>query len=101
MRMPWRRETWDRRAADLQQIADSRWRKQSRNRFDQLQIHVHQVKGQDPTGFVIGRAGHPGTMKHCPTAKDAEQYISRFYQGLRNGSGAPNDVFLDSLDKAT
>jgi len=84
------------RAAELDRMAEIQWRRQSTSRFDQLHISL----GPDGITFQVKREGYPRVHEFAK-AKTVERYIMGFYRGLRTGSGAPDDVFLDSLGKVS
>ena len=91
-----RRRTNQERAYDLQQMADSLHRKRSASQFDKL--YVREASGD---GFLIERRGDRSAPTLCATYRTAQDYIRKFYLRLMDGSGAPDDMFIDSLKAVT
>lgn len=89
-----RRRTDTERALDLQRMSDTVCRRVSTSRFDRLRIG-HE--GQ----FVIEREGSAKDKRTFESYRQAQDYIRHFYVGLRDGSGAPDDIFMDSLGAVT
>lgn len=89
------------RAAELQEMARMRCERTSRSRWDLLQVTLENP--DDPrSNFVIEREGHPKSRRTFTKSKDAQKYVYKFYENLSfNGAGAPNDIFLDSMNKVT
>lgn len=92
-----RRRTNVERAADLDQMAAILHKRSSTNPFDQL--HVSHMGGL----FRVEREGQPEVAaKQFSVYREAADYIRRFYRSvLLDGSGAPDDIFLDSLSLIT
>lgn len=89
------------RAAELAQMARMKCERTSRSRWDLLNVEV-ETPGDPRSPIVITREGRPNDRRTFAKSKDAQKYVQRFYDNLRfNGSGAPNDIFLDSLEKTT
>jgi hypothetical protein len=89
------------RAAELQEMARMRCERLTRSRWDLLKIEL-ETPDDLHSRFVVTREGHPIERYVFSKSKDVQKYIHRFYVNLLyNGSGAPNDVFLDSLNKTT
>jgi hypothetical protein len=89
-----RRRTNEDRARDLDNISEILWRRHSTSRFDRL--HVSFEDGH----WLVHREDTPGT-RGFETYRGAESYVRKFYRGLIDGSGAPDDIFLDSLGAVT
>lgn len=89
-----RRRTNEDRARDLDNISEILWRKHSSSRFDRLHVDF------DDGHFLVHREHHAGT-RGFERYRDAESYVNRFYRGLIDGSGAPDDIFMDSLGAVT
>ena len=86
------------RAAVLANISYLKWKRVSRSRFDQLNVSL----SEDCSTFYVDREGHPGSRKEFPTAREAEDYMMRYYNRvLTEGSGAPDDIFMDSMKSVT
>jgi hypothetical protein len=89
------------RATELNQMAWIQWKRTSKSRFDQLRITL-ETPEHKRSRFVVTREGHPAFRQVLAKPRHVQKYIQAFYTNLSiNGSGAPNDVFLDSLNKAT
>jgi hypothetical protein len=83
------------RAQDLQWIADAKWQRQSTNQFDRLKVYFFAQQ------FTVERTGHPSLTRSFDSYRAAETYVRKFFASLVDGSGAPDDLFIDALESAT
>lgn len=89
------------RAAELEQMARMRCERTSRSRWDLLHVALENPDDRH-SRFVITREGHPTYRRIFDKSKEAQKHIYQFYENLSfNGSGAPNDIFLDSMNQVT
>lgn len=82
------------RCAELNLMSESMWRKRSRSPFDQ--VTISHLDGQ----YVATRHGNPKEYRF-EKYRACEKWVLAFYDGLLYGSGAPDDIFLDSLNSVS
>ena len=86
------------RAVELNTIAYMVWQRRSKNPWTRLEVQLADPQDKRSPYIVLcqGHASQP--MK----ANQVQKYIRDFYDNLScNGSNAPNDVFLDSMNNVT
>jgi hypothetical protein len=97
-RMPYLKKR-EQRVVELHRLSEQVHKRVSTSPFDMLCVSL--VPGEAGLIRVI-RYGHKNSDKTFKTPREAEIYIHRFYNNiLDNGSGAPNDLFVDSLQSVT
>ena len=98
--MSWFYRNNELRAAELNTMAAMIWQRRSKDPQHKLEVRLAYPDNPD-SAFVIWRDGAPA---HHPIkrTKEVQKYIQRYYDNLLyNGSGAPDDVFLDSMKSVT
>lgn len=87
------------RAIELDTIAYMVWERRSKDPQNQLKVQLADPRDKRSPYIVLCQGKASAPMK---TPKQVQQYIRQFYDNLLyNGSNAPNDVFLDSMNNVT
>lgn len=87
------------RAAELNTMAFLTWQRRSKDPQHKLVVCLAYPDNPD-SAFVVWRDGAPSHP--IKRSKEVQKYIRRYYDNLLyNGSGAPDDVFLDSMKSVT
>lgn len=89
------------RAAELSEMARMKCERITRSRWDLLTVSLENPDDKR-SAFVVTREGYPNYRRVFVKSKDVQKHIYHFYENLSfNGSGAPNDIFLDSMNQVT
>lgn len=87
------------RAQELNTMAYMTWQRRSKDPQNRLEVRLAYPDNPD-SSFVIWRDGIPSHP--YKRTKEVQRYIRRFYDNLLyNDGGAPNDIFLDSMNTVT
>lgn len=88
------------RAAELNTQAYMVWHRRSKDPLNRLQVVLAEPDLSD-SPFVVIR-GDGTASAPIKRVKEVQRYIRRFYDNLLyNGNGAPDDIFMDSMQTVT